>query len=360
MKRWQIIVLAAIATVAIAIGASYRLGAKLLQKQIVEALGSGSQIASLKINWFSVELLGLTIDAPKGWPAARTFEADRIVITPNLRTLFTDRMEISSMVIEKPYLSMLRTPGKMRFVPSLTEIGQGKKNNGSIRTVAIATIELKDGSLDLYDATVQRPPLKVRMERIAARIRDVTAPAQARTQFEITGIVKGVRRDGQAQLSGWIAPGGRDSSSRIALVGADMVALQPYLVKKNDTPVSQGIVDLNLSSEVRNKILDGKGKVVLKDLEFAPGRGFFDTFMGLPRTAVISFLKDHNNAIDIDFTLAGDTDNPNFSLNENLSTRVALGMAGKLGVGIGNLAKGAGNVVQGVGSAIKGLFSGKR
>lgn len=104
MKRWQIIVLAAIATVAIAIGASYRLGAKLLQEQIVEALGPGSQIASLKINWFSVELLGLTIDAPKGWPAARTLEAERIVITPNLRTLFSDRMEISSIVIEKPYL----------------------------------------------------------------------------------------------------------------------------------------------------------------------------------------------------------------------------------------------------------------
>ena len=86
-------------------------------------------------------------------------------------------------------------------------------------------------------------------------------------------------------------------------------------------------------------------------------------------TAVIGFLKDNHNAIAVDFTLKGDTDNPNFSLNENLSTRIAASMAGTLGVSIVNVAEGvgslgrkgvegAGSVVEGVGSAIKGLFGG--
>jgi hypothetical protein len=140
-------------------------------------------------------------------------------------------------------------------------------------------------------------------------------------------------------------------------------------VKKHDVQVTRGSLDLNLASEVRKKNLDGKGKVVLLDLEFAPSRGFFDTFMGLPRAAVINFLKDNHNAIAVDFTLRGDTDNPNFSLNENLSTRIATSMAGTLGVSIVNVAEGmgtlgrkgaegAGSVVQGIGSAIKGLFGG--
>lgn len=371
MKRWQIIVAAVTAAFAVAIGVGYHIGAKVLQGQIIEALGPGSRVAAIKVNSFSVELLGLSIDAPRGWPAARSLEAERITIFPNLRSLFSDQIEISSIVIEKPYLSMIRTPGKIRLVPNLTESAHTKTANGRVRAVSIATIELKDGSLDLYDATVQRPPLKIRMERIAALIRDVTTPARERTRFEITGIVKGVKRDGQAQLAGWIGPGGRDTSSRVALVDADMVALQPYLVKKNEASVSRGAVSLSLNSEVRNKILDGKGKIVLKDLDFAPARGFFDTFMGLPRSAVLNFLKDNNNAIDLDFTLAGDLDNPNFSLNEKLSTRVAMGMAGQLGVGIGNVAEGlgtlgrkgmegAGNLVEGVGSAIKELFTSKQ
>jgi len=148
-----------------------------------------------------------------------------------------------------------------------------------------------------------------------------------------------------------------------------MVALQPYLVKKNDVHVTKGSLDLNLDSEVRKNNLDGKGKIILRDLEFAPSRGFFDTFMGLPRTAVIGFLKDNHNAIAVDFTLKGDTDNPHFSLNESLSTRIAASMAGTLGVSIVNVAEsigslgrkgveGAGSVVEGVGSAIKGLFGG--
>jgi hypothetical protein len=119
---------------------------------------------------------------------------------------------------------------------------------------------------------------------------------------------------------------------------------------------------------VRNKYIDGKGKVVLKNLRFAPSTGFFDTFMGLPRNAVIGFLKDNHDAIDVDFTLKGDTSNPNFSLNEDLSTRIATGMAGQLGVSIRNVAEGlgtigrksmegAGGVVEGVGTAVKRLFA---
>jgi hypothetical protein len=138
-------------------------------------------------------------------------------------------------------------------------------------------------------------------------------------------------------------------------------------VKKNDARVSRGVLDLNLASEVRNDNLNGKGKMILKDLTFAPSSGVFDTFMGLPRNAVISFLKDNNNAIDVDFTLSGNTKNPNFSLNESLSTRVAAAMAGQLGVGIVGVAEGLGtlgrkgmegasSVVEGVGSTVKRLF----
>jgi len=371
MKRWQVVLLIVVVVLGIAVVAGYRMGARLLQGKVVEALGPGSRLTELKVNWFSIELLGLRIDAPKGWPAARTLETDRVIIVPDLRSVVTDQIRISSIVVEKPYLSMLRTPGKLIMVPSLTEAGKNKTDQESppARAVTISTIELKDGTVELYDATVSRPPLRTRIEQIDAVIHDVTAPASGKTRFEMAGVVKGVKRDGRAKLSGWVGPAARDSSSRIALAAADLVALQPYLVKKNEAQIARGTLDLNLDSEVRNNNLDGKGKVILKDLEFAPSRGFVDTFMGVPRNAVIGFLKDNNNAIDIDFVLKGDTSNPNFSLNENLSTRIATAMAGQLGVniksvaeGIGTLGRkgveGAGSLVEGVGSTIKGLFGG--
>jgi Domain of Unknown Function (DUF748) len=374
MKRWQAIAIVVIAVLAIGVLVGYHLGVRMLQDKVVAALGPGSRLTELKVNWFSIELVGLSIDGPKGWPAARTFEAERVTIVPDLRTLFTDKIGIASIVVEKPYLSVLRLPGKLVMVPSLMERDGNKRNGGSsqasTRAVMISTIKLKDGSLDLYDATVSRPPLKTRMEEIEAVIREVAAPASEKTHFDLDGIVKGVKRDGRAKVSGWVGPGARDSSSRIVLEAVDLVALQPYLVKKNEAQVAKGSLDLKLASEVRNNNLDGKGKVILHDLEFAPGRGYFDTFMGLPRNAVISFLKDNNNAIDVDFTLKGNTRNPNFSLNERLSTRIATAMAGQLGVSIQNVAEGlgtlgrkgmegAGAVVEGVGSKVKRLFGGQ-
>jgi hypothetical protein len=259
------------------------------------------------------------------------------------------------------------------MVPSLTEREESRKDQPSdqtsTRAVTITTIEVKDGTLDLYDTTVSRPPLKTKIVQIEAAIRDVAAPASEKTRFELAGIVKGIKRDGHATVSGWVGPGARDSSSRIALAAVDMVALQPYLVRNYEARVTKGSLDLNLDSEVRNKNLDGKGKIVLRDLEFAPARGFFDTFMGLPRAAVITFLKDHNNAINVDFIIKGDTSHPNFSLNENISTRIATAMAGQLGVSVKNVAEelgtlgrkgveGAGGLVEGVGSAVKRLFGG--
>lgn len=373
MKRWQIIVLAVVAFLAIAVIGGYRMGVKLLQNQIVTSLGPGSRVAELKVNWFSVELFGLSIDGPKGWPAKRTLEAERVVVVPDLRSLLTDQVRISAITVEKPYLSMLRTPGRLVLVPSLTEREPGRKDTHSsgnrARAVMISTIEIKDGTLEVYDATVSRPPLKTKIENIEAVLSNVAAPAAERTSFDIAGVVKGVRRNGRLKVNGWVGSDARDSSSRIALAEADLVALQPYLIKKNEARVANGTLDLNLNSEVRNNNLDGKGKVVLRNLEFAPSRGFFDTFMGLPRNAVIGSLKDHDNAIDVDFTLKGDTSNPNFSLNENLSTRIATAMAGQLGVSIQDLAEGlgtigrkglegAGSMVDGVGNAVKRLFGG--
>lgn len=370
MKRWQIILLALVAILGITCAGAYRLGTRLLQGRVVEVLGAGSQVREVKVNWFTIEMFGVSIDAPRGWPAARTLRAEHVIIVPDLRSLWSDRIHISSIVIEKPYLSMLRTRGKLRLVPSLTERGDKKKKTDSTGpAVAISKIHLKDGAIELFDATISRPPLRTRIEHIDAVIRDVAAPASGKTQFKLAGIVKGIQRDGRATISGWVAPADDDSSSRVVLAGVDMVALQPYLVKKNDVRVTRGSLDLNLDSEVRKNNLDGSGKLVLKDLEFARSRSFFDTFMGLPRTAVISFLKDNHNAIAVDFTLKGNTENPNFSLNENLSTRIATSMAGTLGVSIVNVAEdigglsrkgieGADTLVEGVGAAIKGLFGG--
>ncbi|HEY3303649.1 MAG TPA: DUF748 domain-containing protein [Candidatus Binatia bacterium] len=295
MKRWGIIICAVIFLFAAGTVVGFRMAVRTLKDKVVAALGSGSKVAELNVGWNSVELRGIEIAGPKDWPVRRTLYAERVTIVPSLASLLTQQVQISSVTVEQPYLSLVRAPGKLILLPSLLGTGE-RKDRRNERAVTIFRI---------------------------------------------------------------VVQGGVDA--------VDLVSLQPYLVKKGEARVDRGTLDLNVRSEVRNSRLDGKGRAVIRDLGFAPPRGYMKIFMGLPRNAVVGFLKDHQGAIDVDFTLHGDISHPNFSLNESLANRVATGMAEQLGVtvkgmatGIGTLGRegveSAGKITDAIGSAIRDIF----
>ncbi len=349
----------------------YRMALELLKGRVVAAIGPGSEIKDLRVGWSSIELAGLTIEGEKGWPTERIFHAERVTLVPSLASLLTNEIQIASVNVANPYLSVVRVPGKLIILPSLVESRKQKKTQHPSRAVVISAIVLRNGVLELFDTTVSRPALKIRLEQIEAIVRDV-APEdlQRRTRFELTAVAKSKTRHGKVNMSGWVGSGARDSSSRLVIANMDLVNLQPYLVKKGEARISQGTLDLSVTSEVRNNRLEGNGKMVIRDLEFAPSQSYLDTFMGLPRGALIRFLQDHENAIHIDFTLAGDIRHPNFSLNEALATRIAAGMAAQLGVSLLGIAEGlealgrrglegASGTAGAVGSLFRGLFNGE-
>src|SRR5262249_1689113 len=170
MKRWPIVVLTALLFLGIGIATGYRLGVRLLQDRLADLLGPSSSIASLKVNWFSLDLFGVTMEAPQVWPTARAFRPQRIPIVPILGSLLTNQIHISSIVFEEPYLAVLRTREKMVIVPGLTETPAGKKKiedrsgHTSRRTVTISKITIQQGVVEFFDPTVSRPPLKTPLD----------------------------------------------------------------------------------------------------------------------------------------------------------------------------------------------------
>lgn len=377
IKRWGLLGLVVVLVLAAGGVLAFRILTERLKGSVATALGPGSEVKALRVAWSGVEVEGLSLRGPKGWPASHTLLAERVKIVPSLRSFLTDHIQIASISIDKPYLSMVRTEGRVQLIPTLVAAPERKKARGSSasgsfsRTLSIAEIVLRDGIVELFDATVSRPALKLRFERIHAVVRGVEAPSfREKIQVDLSGVVKGVSRDGRVKISGWLKPVGQDSSSRIVLAGVDLVKLQPYLVRAGEAQVSRGTLDLDLKSEVRSHQLDGKGKVVLRRLEFESSQGFLETFMGIPRNAVIRFLKNHEDAIEVNFTIAGDIRNPSFSVNEAIATRIAASAAELLGVSIRGVAQGlealgrksvegAGEAAGAIGSALRGLFGGK-
>jgi len=364
MKRKTVIRLAGIAatvTAALVIAAFVGLhyAAEALKSQIESALGPESEVGDIVVGMSAIEIRQIRIAAPKGWPAQDALRAERVLVRPDLLGLFSARIHVPRIVVERAYVSALRTrDGKFRLLPSLLEKPAGSGGPaGPSPTVSIGTVELRDGVLEFFDATVRQPAHKTRLEQLHARVEDLTLPRGAgRTSIKVDGTVKGVQRNGRLSIDGWAELGTRNSEIATKLQGVDLVALQPYLIKASETGVRRGSLDLRLKSTVRNNRLHAPGTVTLSGLELAPSDGAFGTFMGVPRQAVIAALKNRKGQIVVDFTLEGNLNDPKFSLNENLALQVGAAVAAALGISIEGLGKGVGSVAEGLGGVVKKLF----
>lgn len=359
-KRAIVIAAAAVGVLLVAAAIGLHVAARALKEQVEQALGPESEVREIAVGWSGVELQGIRIRAPKGWPAADTLRAERVVIRPDLLGLFSARLHVPHIKVEQAYVSAWRTrDGKIRLLPSLLEKRSQKKiaNAAPAPELSIGVIELQGGALEFFDATVRQPAHKTRLEQLHAKVSDLRTPSLAgRTRLQLDGTVKGVQRDGRLSIAGWAELASKNSDITTKLQGVDLVALQPYLIKASETGVKRGALDLKLKSTVRANRLHAPGTVTLSGLELAQGGGAFGTFMGVPRQAVVSALKNRDGKITVDFTLDGDLNDPAFSLNDSFALQVAVAVAKTLGISIEGLAKGIGGATEGLGDAVKRLL----
>lgn len=348
----RLAVAAVILLTAFAVGAWW-LAAQRIEGAIRGALGPRSEVGAVTLGWRGVAVHGLRVTAAPGagWPAADEIRAARILVQPDLWAAWRGRTAVRRVVVENGYVSLLRTrSGTLRVLPALTEappaVGASAPRPGP--AFDVGEVELVRSEVAFYDASVQRPPLALRLTDFEARIGPLAQPVVDRaTRLSVKAVVKrsaaSAGRDGHLDLDGEFNALTRDARLVLKLRGVDLVALQPYLTKVAEGGVKRGTLDLDLSPSVKGQHLKAPGRLTLTGLELGAGG-----LAGVPRQAVLGFLS-HDDRIELDFTLEGRLDDPGFSLNENLATRVATALAQKLGVSVGG-------VVEGVGSVIKGLF----
>ncbi len=365
-RRWTLIIGTILAALLIVGFAAFQFAIQALKGQVEKALGPQGEVKEIRVGLTGVEALGIRIRAPQGadkktaWPAEDQLRADRILIVPAIADLLTARVVLDTIRIEGAYISMLRAKdGRMKVLPSLLENppppdgsnSTDKKGTGATTPISIGKVELVNGTIEFFDATVQQPPLKVRLEQINATIGKINLPdLKGQSQIKLDGVLKGVRQDGKIEISGGVELATKEMALATRLSGVDLVALQPYLIKATESGVKKGSLDLDLKSSIRKGLLYAPGTLTLSDLELASTSG---TVMGMPRNAAIAMMKNRNGKISVKFALEGNINDPHFSLNESLATRIGTSVAQTLGVSVEGLAKGVGSVGSGT---VKGLI----
>jgi hypothetical protein len=363
-RRWVWIVAGVLALLVAGGIAGFRIAVSVVKDRLVDSLGPESEISEIRMGWSSLDVVGVRIEGPEGWPASDAFRAERIEIMPSVSSALSDQLHLQSITVIRPYLSALRSgDGRLRVLPSLLtgseETEPPDSSAAASRSVTIDRITLHDGVIELFDASVAQPPLEIDLLQVEATALDVVAPGFAgKTRFDLSAVVDGARQDGTVTIAGWAEIASRDSSLTTRLRSVELLALDAYLIRAGEPGVREGSLDLDLQSEVSTRQLHAPGRLTLSGLELAPAPGAFGTFMGLPRDAVMGALKNRRGEIAVSFILEGNLDDPKFSLNEALTTRLASSLAESLGVSLGGLATGVGSLgakgADAVGEAAKG------
>ena len=348
-----------------------------LKAQVVKALGPQSEVREIKVGLDGVEILGLRIKAPPhaeggrkalDWPAEDQLRAERVLIVPSLTELFSARVALNTLRVENAYLAILRTrDAQIKVLPGLldkaaeTSPGQGGNTDSKAATpvqIHIRRIELVNAAVDFFDATVRNPPHRLRAEQLNISLEKLQLPElKGPSRLSVNGLFKGVKHDGRLSMDGDIEFATLESAVTTQLRSVDLLALQPYLLKASEAGVSKGTLDFELKSVIRQGQLRAPGTLALKDLELGAGSG---TLMGLPRNAVIALMKSRKGVISIKFTLDGSINDPHFSLNENIATRIASSFANSLDISIESLARSVGDsstsVAKEIGKTVRKRF----
>lgn len=364
-RRWPRHLLLALLLVAGLAFAAFQTAIHLLKSQIEQALGPRGEVKEIRVGLGSVDIVGLRLPAPPAegkaaWPTADLLRAERVSVVPSLADLLGARVVLRSIRIEGAYLSLLRTPEqKLRVLPGLT--GPAATAPGETAApgpaISIGRIELVDSAIEYFDASIQRPPLKIRLEQIELGLDHLQLPElNGQSRLRVDGVVKGPKNDGRLEIAGVIELASKASELQAKLRGVDLLAFKPYLIRATDTGVRRGSLDLDLHATVQRNRLHAPGTLTLNQLELAGG----GAFMGVPQAAVVGLMKNQAGQIRINFSLDGQLDDPRFSLNEQLLGRVGAGLADTVGISLEGLAKGVGSagssVAKGIGDSVGKLF----
>jgi Domain of Unknown Function (DUF748) len=334
----------------------------LVQARLKNLAGTDISVEKVTARWNKIELNQVRIVHRGNGPFASRLSCGRIVIRPSLLSLFSGRLDISEIQLDKPYLLLEINPDG-----SFAKILQSRPappagSSAAILPVRIAGLRISNGTIDLLDWQIARknhigisnPRDRYHLTSLqdisfSAGVLDFPVserPTPVRLELTATG-------GGHLLIAGDIAPKGLDSKLKLNLTGLDITHYRPYFLKPGDLDISAGSLSVASTLTINKRILNAPGSLHLKGLAFdhASAKG---ALLGVPSWALVSFLSDNKDELSVSFTVNGSLDNPRFSIHQSLIDQIAMALSSKIGVPtVSSVGKGILGITE---KGIKGMF----
>jgi hypothetical protein len=332
---------------------------QVLKYKLEQAMGKGFSVEKLEVTWRSVEAFNAVFRKPDG---TTVFKADHVLLLLDLKGALKKEFHFSSVVLTNPYL-LIETDRQGAYRNPFE--GDGGRPSGAMPLISIVAFTVRNGSIDFSDGKIARPPLVTRLRNIEFELKDIGLPLRGTASpFIMEAAVPGAHGAGTIQCQGKINLKTLDLESTVVARTLDITEFKTYFQKKGDANVTGGVLDLDMKAAITSGSIKAPGRAVLKNLEFQSSGTMKDSFLGVPRSAVMGLLKNENNAITINFILEGDIRDPKFNLRESFLQKFTLGLAEKLGLSVSRIGEsivveGAKQVekgVKGIGEGIQKIF----
>jgi hypothetical protein len=362
MNRWGYIIAGTLALIVLVLVGGMHLAARSIKSSILEALGPQGEAAEINVRLTSIELVDVRIAAPKTWPTDTALRARRVVVIPDMRHLLSDHVEVTRIEIEDAYLSALRPQdgGGLRVLPSLVERAKKKKRDAEERRGAtVDTVALSGSTIEVFDATVPGKAQKVRLDAVKGTVKDIQVPElRTRTRVDLDAAVKGVQRNGTVKIDGWVEVARKDAELTTTVRNVDLALFEPYLISKTKSGIDSGTFSLDLKSRVQSNNVNATGTLTVNALKLKASDSPIGAISGLPRRAAIGALEDEQGQITVPFTLAGNLDDPTFSLTGDTALQTGVAVAKAFGMSFEGIARAFLIIVNGLGGAFGALVPG--
>lgn len=362
MKRWLYITGVVVALLIVVAVAGMHFAARSIKSSIEEALGPEGEAVEINVRLTNIEMIDVRIAAPKGWPTDTALRAKRVVIIPNLRQLMSDHVEIDRIEIEAGYISALRPQGGggLRVLPSIADRAKKKKRDSEGRRGAtVDTVALTGSVIEVFDATSVGKPTRVRLDAVKGTVKDIRVPElDTPTRIDLDGVIKGVNRDGTVSIKGTTEIANKSAEIATQLRNIDLALFEPYLITKLKSGIDSGTFNLDLKSKVRDNVVNASGTLTVNALKFKAAENPLGALAGLPRRAAIGSLADDYGQITVPFTLAGNLDDPTFSLAGETTLKTGVAVAKALGLSFEGVVRAFLIILNGLGSAFVTLVPG--
>ena len=258
------------------------------------------------LKWQALEFKGIRFDSQP-----TRLSLDEILLKdPYVQVLINDdgTANLATLAKEKPGAAGTEPPASEAAVATEPEAAAVAAERP---VITIGTVQLSNGQVEFQDRNIQ-PSYGLKLDQLQGNISGLSSDLEKRATVDISA-----RVDQQAPLtiSGTTNPLSVEPFADITVgfKGFNLPPLSPYTGKYIGNKTGKGKLSLDLAYQIEGHKLESSNKVLLDQFTLGQHVDSPDA-TGLPVSLAIALLKDRSGEINLDIPVAGDLDDPEFSV----------------------------------------------